>query len=107
MPTITITNLYNREIFGASAEKTVLTLIHENQIDWMHACGAKGRCTSCKMIVEAGISKLSALTPPEKQYLKEGKLRSNERLSCQARATGDIKIKVADINKFPHINYSN
>jgi 2Fe-2S ferredoxin len=106
MPEIHITNLYNRKIISKSREKTALQLIHENFIDWMHACGKKGRCTSCKMIVLEGQENLSELTEPEIKYREQGRLAENERLSCQAKVLGDIKIKVAEINKFPHMDYS-
>ena len=106
MPTITIINLYNRKIFSDSFEKSVLKILHENQIDWMHACGGKGRCTSCKMIVKEGMDQLSELSDPEIKYQEAGRLGKNERLACQSCAKGDIQIKVAQINKFPHISYS-
>ncbi|MBK6265936.1 (2Fe-2S)-binding protein [Marivirga sp. S37H4] len=106
MPEIHITNLYERKIISKSLEKTALELIHENFIDWMHACGKKGRCTTCKMIVIEGQNNLSELTEPETKYREQGRLAENERLSCQAKVLGDIKIKVADINKFPHMDYS-
>jgi len=106
MPHIIIKNLNSRKIFSDDTEKKVLTIIHENRIDWMHACGAKGKCTSCKMITEAGGDHLSELTEPEIKYRKEGRLKNNERLSCQATLKGDIAIRVAERNKFPHVNYS-
>lgn len=106
MPEIHITNLYERKIISNSLEKTALELIHENFIDWMHACGKKGRCTSCKMIVLEGQENLSELTEPEIKYREQGRLAANERLTCQTKVLGDIKIKVADVNKFPHMDYS-
>ena len=106
MPRITIINLHNREIFSNAENDTALKIIHENNIDWMHACGGKGRCTSCKMIVEEGMSNLAEVTEPEKKYKAQGRLKDNERLACQTKVLSDIRIKVAEINKFPHINYS-
>ncbi len=106
MPEINITNLYERKLISKSQEKTALQLIHENFIDWMHACGKKGRCTTCKMIVLEGMENLSELTAPEKKYRSQKRLAENERLSCQAKVLGDIKIKVAEVNKFPHMDYS-
>lgn len=106
MPEIHITNLNERKIISNSLEKTALELIHENFIDWMHACGKKGRCTTCKMIVLEGLENLSDLTEPEIKYREQGRLAPNERLSCQTKVLGNIKIKVADKNKFPHMDYS-
>lgn len=106
MPTITITNLNNRELFSKSIEKNALQIIHENFIDWMHACGGKGRCTSCKMIVQKGIENITKETEAELKYKSQGRLAANERLACQSKLTGDIKVRVAEINKFPHLTYS-
>jgi 2Fe-2S ferredoxin len=106
MPTITINNLDNRKIFEHSSEKSALQIIHENQTDWMHSCGGKGKCTSCKMIIIDGMSNLSAPTEPEIKYKEQGRLGAKERLACQSHLNGDITIKVAQINKFPHITYS-
>ncbi|WNB17984.1 2Fe-2S iron-sulfur cluster-binding protein [Marivirga arenosa] len=106
MPEIEITNLYNRKIITNSLEKTALEIIHENFIDWMHACGKKGRCTSCKMIIEKGQENLAELTKAEERFRNQNRLADNERLACQAVLKGDIKIKVAERNKFPHMDYS-
>jgi 2Fe-2S ferredoxin len=106
MPEIHITNLYERKLISKSQEKTALKLIHENFIDWMHACGKKGRCTTCKMIVLKGMENLSELTEPEKKFRSQNRLAKNERLACQTKVLGDIKIKVAEVNKFPHMDYS-
>lgn len=106
MPEIEITNLYQRKIITNSTEKRALEIIHENFIDWMHACGKKGRCTSCKMIVEEGKENLGALTSPEEKFRAQERLAHNERLACQAVVKGDIKIRVAERNKFPHMEYS-
>ncbi len=104
---ITIENLYNEEIFSESKERKVIDLIHENQIDWMHACGKKGRCTSCKMIVCSGMENLDSLNDREQFFRENGRLNTNERLSCQAvLKSGELVIRVAEENKFPHMKYS-
>lgn len=108
MPRIVIQNLFNREINSDAADRKVIELIHENGIDWMHACGKKGRCTTCKIILISGKENLSPLTEAEEKFANQGRLKSNERLSCQAKlASGELTIRVAEINKFPHIEYSN
>ncbi|WP_296703201.1 2Fe-2S iron-sulfur cluster-binding protein [Algoriphagus sp.] len=108
MPRIVIQNLFNREINSKAADRKVIELIHENGIDWMHACGKKGRCTTCKIILVQGEENLSPRTSAEEKFAKLGRLKSNERLSCQARLSkGDLIVRVAEINKFPHLEYSN
>ncbi len=104
---IIIENLQHKEIIAHESNCKVIELIHENYIDWMQACGKKGRCTSCKMIVTEGIENLSPLTDREEFFREKDRLKLNERLTCQAELkSGLLKIRVADINKFPHMDYS-
>lgn len=107
MPRIVIENLFNRSINSEASNRKVIELIHENGIDWMHACGKKGRCTSCKIIVRSGMENLSELNDRELFFRKQNRLHLNERLSCQAvLQKGEICVRVADSNKFPHLDYS-
>jgi ferredoxin, 2Fe-2S len=105
---IVIENMSGREIQSQVESRKVIEIIHENDIDWMHACGKKGRCTTCKMIVLEGMENLDSPTDRELYFKSLGKLSDNERLSCQAIfKKGTLKIKVAEVNKFPHVKYSN
>jgi 2Fe-2S ferredoxin len=107
MPRIIIQNLENFSIDSDSTDRKVIELIHENGIDWMHACGKKGRCTTCKMIVVEGQNHLSSETERELFYRKQNRLKSNERLACQSSLVNEsLTIRVADANKFPHMTYS-
>lgn len=107
MINIIIENLHNNKIICKSNDRKVIELIHENYIDWMHACGKKGRCTTCKMIVIEGIECLEPLTEREEFFKSKGRLKDNERLTCQSIITqGNMIIRVAEENKFPHLSYS-
>lgn len=107
MPEILIKNLFNKTVsFRESDAKTVLKILHEERIDWMHACGAKGRCTSCKMIVSQGMEHMGKISEHEERFQKMGRLRDGERLACQVIPTGNIEISVPGAFKFPHIHYS-
>ncbi len=104
---ITIENLNQQEIISTEKERKVIELIHENHIDWMHACGKKGKCTTCKMIVLEGSQNLSPLTESEELFRENGRLKLDERLTCQAiLVSGVLRIRVDDANKFPHMKYS-
>jgi 2Fe-2S ferredoxin len=104
---VVIENMSEREISSNLESRKVIEIIHENYIDWMHACGKKGRCTTCKMIVTHGLENLSEFTERELVFKEKGRLAENERLSCQATMNkGTLRIRVADENKFPHIKYS-
>lgn len=106
MANIIIENLNNKEISSSDNSKTVLDIIHDSGIDWMHACGKNGRCTTCKVIVVQGAENLSAIGDIERKLFEVGKLVEGERVACQAHLLGDVKVRVADKNKFPHVEYT-
>lgn len=106
MPQITIRNLYNKEIPVVDSTKSILQNLQMAYQDWMHACGGKGRCTTCKMRILVGWHNLSPFTKAELKYQHAGRLKSNERLACQCFTTGDLVVEVPDSNKLPHLDYS-
>ena len=106
MAVIVIKNLEEKTLEVQDFSKTILQHVQENAIDWMHACGGKGRCTTCKVVVVAGSGNLESKTRAELQYERQGLLRDQERLACQVRTRGDITICVPEENKLPHLRYS-
>ena len=106
MPKIQVENLSNATIEADESSKSLLQALHAARIDWMHACGGKGRCTTCKAIIIAGDVVLSPLTPAERRFEAIGALKRNERLACQCTASGDIVIRVPEEYKLPHIRYT-
>jgi len=105
MPRIVIRNWSGKALTVTETTKPLLRHFQDAYLDWMHACGGKGRCTTCKAIVLEGMEHFTPLSPAEKRYREQGLLHDNERLSCQARITGDITIAVPDAYKFPHVQY--
>lgn len=106
MVKIVIENLDRKELEVNNLSKTVLNHLHDHYLDWMHACGGKGRCTTCKMVILNGAENLSDYTDAERKYKDRGELNSDERLACQVKVMGDITIRVPDSGKLPHMNYS-
>jgi ferredoxin, 2Fe-2S len=106
MAKIEIENLFGKVIMAETPSRTILYHLQANGLDWMHACGGKARCTTCKVVVLEGLHNLEPLTTGEQRIARQVPLRQNERLSCQAIVTGDIIIRVPDENKLPHIQYS-
>jgi ferredoxin, 2Fe-2S len=106
MVKIIIENLGQKELAATASNKTALQHFHSHFVDWMHSCGGKGRCTTCKMIVVKGMDQLGPQTAAEKDYLRQGLLDANERLACQAKVLGDIRVRVPDDSKLPHVRYS-
>lgn len=92
---------------NVSAPQTVLHAIQASGHDWMHACGAKGRCTTCRMEVLTGLENLSPETPPELKYRQAGRLKKTERLTCQTTVLqGEVTVKVPRQTQLPHQHYS-
>jgi len=106
MVKIVIENLGKKELEINNSQRTVLDHLQEHYIDWMHACGAKGRCTTCKMEVVRGEGNLTKTTDAELKYRQLGQLSLKERLACQVKALGDIIIRVPEEGKLPHISYT-
>lgn len=105
MPFLTIENLP-----GAAVEvppgTTLLAALQAAGHDWMHACGAKGRCTTCRLEVRAGRENLSLPTGAELRYQAAGRLLATERLTCQARlVAGDAAGRVPEATQLPHVEY--
>jgi 2Fe-2S ferredoxin len=106
MVKIVIENLAQKEVCSHNHSNTILTLLHAEQVDWMIACGGKGRCTTCKFIVVSGMEQLAPDTMAENKYRQTGQLLQNERLACQARLLGTCHIRVPDEYKLPHMVYT-
>lgn len=106
MVKITIENLAQKEVVSNAHGISVLKIVQAGFIDWLHACGGKGRCTTCKFVVVRGDDFLSPLTTVELNYRTRGELKDNERLACQAIPTGSCVIRVPEECKLPHQQYS-
>ncbi len=106
MPKILIRNLNNKQIDVTNSNDSILKIIHDHQIDWMFACGGKGKCTTCRLVVHNGLEHLSELKGNEEKFIEIGRLKDNERLACQHELVGDLEVSVAEPNKFPHVTYT-
>ena len=106
MARIMIKNLSNKALEVTDLSKTLLEHFHQHNIDWMHSCGGKGRCTTCKVIIKAGSENFQKLTRAEQKYRQEGALGSQERLACQAKISGNIIIISPKEYHLPHLSYS-
>ncbi|HAA12950.1 MAG TPA: ferredoxin [Cytophagales bacterium] len=108
MPQILVENLQGLQIsVPEGTTKSVLQIVQQNFVDWMHACGAKGRCTTCRMVVKEGMEGLSSPTRFEEKMRDKNRLAANERLSCQTQVQeGHIVIRVPKDTQLPHQTYS-
>ncbi|GGF17668.1 2Fe-2S iron-sulfur cluster-binding protein [Hymenobacter cavernae] len=106
MPTLIVQNLPGA-VLPVPAGATLLATVQGAGYDWLHACGGKGRCTTCRVEVVEGLANLTPLTDTELRYRAAGRLLAHERLTCQARlAEGTVVGRVPEATKLPHVRYS-
>ena len=107
MPTLTVQNLPAAPV-SVPAGSTLLAALQAAGHDWMHACGAKGRCTTCRLRILQGAEHLTPPTDAELRYRAMGRLPPTERLTCQTRLpTGDVLGLVPEPVQLPHVRYLN
>jgi ferredoxin, 2Fe-2S len=60
-----------------------------------HDCGGNASCTTCRVEVEDGLENLSEVDFDEQDLLdRENLTQAFHRLGCQARVTGDVRVRV-------------
>lgn len=105
MAVVTVHNLQSKTILVKDkSEKLLNALLSET--DWMHACGGKGKCTTCKATIVTGEENLEPLTEAETRFVNMGRLKQGERLTCQTLLKGDVTIAAPKEYQLPHIKYS-
>ena len=105
MPNVVITNLQSKSIHCIGKRERLLDILL-SETDYMHACGGKGKCTTCKARILYGDNQLTPKTDSEMLFAKLNKLQPNERLTCQAQVLGSIELEVPEETQLPHITYS-
>lgn len=95
-----------QEIPVDNVENPLIAHLAKAGIDWMQACGQKGRCTTCLFEVLEGAENLLPPTEAEMRYLASGRLRQNQRLACQACTSGNLLISVPAFGQLPHLEYA-
>jgi len=74
------------------AGNTLLGTLAENKIFIPSACGGKGACGVCEVIVKEGGGDL---LPTETGYISRGEAKRGCRLACQVKVKRDMKIEIA------------
>ncbi|MGB3429781.1 MAG: NADH:ubiquinone reductase (Na(+)-transporting) subunit F [Burkholderiaceae bacterium] len=80
------------KILRTPAGGTLLGALADNKIFIPSACGGKGACGVCEVIVKEGGGDL---LPTETGFISPGEARRGCRLACQVKVKGDMKIEVA------------
>jgi Na+-transporting NADH:ubiquinone oxidoreductase subunit F len=76
---------------GVTGGSSLLSLLAQNSIFIPSACGGRGSCAYCKVIVREGGGMIG---PVEEPYLSPQERVKNVRLSCQVKVRSDIKIEI-------------
>ena len=89
--TITINNDPDKAL-KVPAGATLLSSLANNQIFIPSACGGKGACGVCEVVVKKGGGDL---LPTETGYISRGEAKRGCRLACQVKVKGDMAIEIA------------
>lgn len=71
---------------------TLLEMSHANGIPHTALCGGKGRCTTCRVIVEQGADSLPPPTDIESRSLRAVGAPAGTRLACQMRPSDPMTV---------------
>lgn len=88
MPKLTVDGVGTFEV--EAGKRLVLALEQDAQIDQLHACGGRARCTTCR--VEFVEGEPEAMTVAEKAVLAAKGL-TGVRLSCQILCNHDMAVR--------------
>jgi NADH:ubiquinone oxidoreductase subunit E/ferredoxin len=72
---------------------TLLNLLKENGYSIPSACGGKGSCGYCRVVVLRGGG---PILPTESPLLTRTEMRAGVRLSCQVKVKSDIDVRIPD-----------
>lgn len=71
---------------------TVLEASRANGIPHLSLCGGRGRCSTCRVQVEASQGGLPPVGPDEQRTLLRVRAPAGVRLACQLRPTSDLRV---------------
>lgn len=91
MPTIT----YHQaaKTVKVDPNNTILSASVQYQIPHIHICGGNARCSTCRVIVLAGLEHYSARNQAEQAIASRLNFGQRVRLACQTTIQGDIAIR--------------
>ncbi|MEM8655200.1 MAG: adenylate/guanylate cyclase domain-containing protein [Pseudomonadota bacterium] len=72
--------------------QTILQTSRASNVAHTALCGGRGRCTTCRVIVEEGLDDLPAPSEAEARSLAAVNAPANARLACQVRPTNSLRV---------------
>ena len=73
----------------------LIDMCDEHETSILFGC-RDGACGACMIRVIDGAENLSTMEDHERDFLETMAAEEDERLACQCRVTGDVKIEVSD-----------
>lgn len=80
-------------LLESQSTDTILKSLLANDIDHTHICGGKAYCSTCRIMILAGINNCSPPTAAERALAKKLNFPIHVRLACQTKISGDVKIR--------------
>ncbi len=65
-------------------------------VELHHDCGGFATCSTCRILIIEGPENLTEIDLDEENMLEEAELPDPFRLSCQAKVTGDVVVRIPD-----------
>jgi ferredoxin len=93
MPKITITT--DKKTIDVSQGYAMIDMCEEHDTSILFGC-RDGACGACMIRVLEGPQNLSPMQESERDFLETMAAESNERLACQCKVLGDVKIEVSE-----------
>ncbi|MBU1697156.1 MAG: adenylate/guanylate cyclase domain-containing protein, partial [Proteobacteria bacterium] len=92
----------DKKTICTSPDSTILEAILKAQINHIHVCGGKARCTTCRVYVVDGLSNCLPRNEQEKLLAEQMGFPQDIRLACQTKISGNITVRrpvVDDLDK--------
>jgi len=90
---LTIRYMGHGEVAAAPGQ-TLLEISRASAIPHPSACGGRGRCSSCRVLIIAGAENAPPASGLERTMLERIRAPKQVRLACQTRPSGDMSIRV-------------
>jgi len=87
-----IVNHENGRVLKGVPGQTILEIIRKHSIPHASLCGGRGRCTTCRVRIGQGCSKLDKPSPLEQHALNRIGAAPNVRLACQTRPLQSVHV---------------
>lgn len=93
MPKVEITT--DNKTIDVRDSYPLIDMCDEHETSILFGC-RDGACGACMIKVIDGAENLSTMEDHERDFLETMAAEEDERLACQCRVTGDVKIEVSD-----------